>query len=149
MFFCVALKLEPGPQVRIVAVQMLIYRRSIVAQWPCGAACAAACRQVWGVACCCPRYSRGSGLRPQAGMRWVAQMTLASSLAATDRPFQPPLPTAASASWEQELRMQEDELVGVRWLPLSEYLAIDFHSSRPLLRQIQAACVAWADGKYR
>lgn len=45
--------------------------------------------------------------------------------------------------------MQEDELVGVRWLPLAEYLAIDFHSSRPLLRQIQAACVAWADGKYR
>ncbi|KAI7844105.1 hypothetical protein COHA_002245 [Chlorella ohadii] len=49
----------------------------------------------------------------------------------------------------QELSMQEDELVGVRWMPLAEYLAIDFHASRPLLRQIQAACVAWADGTYR
>ena len=59
------------------------------------------------------------------------------------------MPLLPSASIVQELSMQEDELVGVRWMPLAEYLAIDFHASRPLLRQIQAACVAWADGTYR
>ena len=45
--------------------------------------------------------------------------------------------------------MQEDELVGVQWMPLEEYLAVPFTATRPLYRQIHAVCVAYANGTYR
>lgn len=45
--------------------------------------------------------------------------------------------------------MQEDELVGVQWMPLEEYVAIPFMSSRPLFRQLHAVLQAYADGSYR
>lgn len=45
--------------------------------------------------------------------------------------------------------MQEDELVGVQWMPLEEYFAVPFTAGRPLFRQIHAACRAYADGRYR
>jgi len=45
--------------------------------------------------------------------------------------------------------MQEDELVGLQWMPLEEYLAIPFQANRPLFQKIHAACVAYADGAYR
>lgn len=124
MFFCVALKLEPGPQVRC---------------------------------------SRSSGISSGHAMHGASAMHLAPTctcafmqLLPAPHPTLPPPPLPGGLPpipipclHTQELRMQEDELVGVRWMPLDEYLAIDFHASRPLLRQIQAACVAWADGKYR
>ena len=44
--------------------------------------------------------------------------------------------------------MQEDELVGVRWMPLDEYLAMPFTTSRPLLRKIAGQCAAYANGTY-
>lgn len=49
---------------------------------------------------------------------------------------------------DQVLRLQEDELVGVQWMPLEEYLAIPFHATRPLYNKIQSACLAYADGSY-
>lgn len=36
--------------------------------------------------------------------------------------------------------MQEDELVGVQWMPLEEFLAIPFNAGRPLFMQ---ARVRW------
>ncbi|KAL4429161.1 hypothetical protein ABPG77_010140 [Micractinium sp. CCAP 211/92] len=49
----------------------------------------------------------------------------------------------------QELRMQEDELVGVQWMPLEDYFAIPFTATRPVFQKIHAACRAYADGTYR
>ncbi|PSC72444.1 Nudix hydrolase 8 [Micractinium conductrix] len=49
----------------------------------------------------------------------------------------------------QVLQMQEDELVGVRWMPLEEYFAEPFTAARPLFKQIHAACRAYANGTYR
>ena len=37
----------------------------------------------------------------------------------------------------------------VAWIPLDEFLATDFVRQRPLLRQLYAACQAYADGQYR
>lgn len=114
MFFCVALKLEPGPQVRALRLFQAATSRMVPA-WP--------------------QRAGGASLHVHH--------------APQPSPAHPSLSGGLSSPCTQELRMQEDELVGVQWMPLDEYLAIDFHTSRPLLRQIQAACVAWADGKYR
>lgn len=45
--------------------------------------------------------------------------------------------------------MQEDELEAVQWMPLEEFLATPFITSRPVLRQLHAACLAYADKKFR
>ena len=45
--------------------------------------------------------------------------------------------------------MQEDELVGVRWMPLDEYLAIPFTANRPLFQKIHATIRAYVNGTYR
>ena len=45
--------------------------------------------------------------------------------------------------------MQEDELVGARWMPLEEYVSMPFLTSRPLLAKISEKCVAYADGAYQ
>lgn len=44
--------------------------------------------------------------------------------------------------------MQEDELEAVAWMPLEEYAAVPFQSSRPILRQILDCCIAYAKGEY-
>ncbi|KAL4858595.1 Nudix hydrolase 2 [Chlorella vulgaris] len=49
----------------------------------------------------------------------------------------------------QELVMQEDELVGVRWMPLQEYLDVPFMASRPLFQQIHSTILQYVDGDYR
>lgn len=49
---------------------------------------------------------------------------------------------------QTELVMQEDELEAVAWMPLEEYAAVPFQSSRPILRQILDCCVAYAKGEY-
>lgn len=49
----------------------------------------------------------------------------------------------------QELKMQAEELTGVQWMTLEEYFAVPFTATRPLFRQIHAACRAYADGTYR
>lgn len=36
----------------------------------------------------------------------------------------------STAPLPQELRMQEDELVGVQWMPLEDYFAIPFTATR-------------------
>lgn len=45
--------------------------------------------------------------------------------------------------------MQEDELVGVRWMPLQEYLDVPFMASRPLFQQIHSTILQYVDGDYR
>lgn len=49
----------------------------------------------------------------------------------------------------QELCMQEDELVGVQWMTLDEYVAIPFTATRPLFQKIHSTCLAYANGTYR
>ncbi|EFN58169.1 hypothetical protein CHLNCDRAFT_11561, partial [Chlorella variabilis] len=48
----------------------------------------------------------------------------------------------------RELCMQEDELVGVRWMGLEEYLAVPFTAARPLFQKIHAAILAYVNGTY-
>ncbi len=50
---------------------------------------------------------------------------------------------------QTELVMQEDELEAVAWMPLEEYAAVPFQSSRPILRQILDCCMAYAKGEYK
>ncbi len=38
--------------------------------------------------------------------------------------------SAPHTSWVQELTVQEDELVGAKWMPLEEYVAMPFTQSR-------------------
>ncbi|BDA41663.1 Nudix hydrolase 2 [Coccomyxa sp. Obi] len=49
---------------------------------------------------------------------------------------------------QTELVMQEDELEAVAWMPLEDYAAVPFQSSKPILRQILDCCVAYAKGDY-
>ena len=49
----------------------------------------------------------------------------------------------------QTLVRQEEELDALRWMPLDEYLALPFTATRPLFRQVNAVCLAWANGTYR
>ena len=63
----------------------------------------------------------------------------------------PPAQPSAAVAWSvlQELCMQEDELVGVRWMGLEEYLAVPFTAARPLFQKIHAAILAYVNGTYR
>ncbi|KAK9908979.1 hypothetical protein WJX75_005507 [Coccomyxa subellipsoidea] len=49
---------------------------------------------------------------------------------------------------QRELVMQEDELAAVAWMPLEEYAAEPFQTSRPIWRQLVDCCVAYAKGEY-
>ena len=133
LFCVVALKLQPGPQVGLGGIEE--------------GAGPLACRFCVSPHCLthlpCPSPSSLSPLSPPP-----------PRLPLRDPPTALPHPSHwhAPPLWLpplQELRMQEDELVGVQWMPLEEYLAVPFTASRPLYRQIHAVCVAYANGTYR
>ena len=55
--------------------------------------------------------------------------------------------TRVVSALAQVLVVQEEELVGARWMPLAEFGTSEFYTARPLFHQIVATCTAWADGR--
>jgi hypothetical protein len=72
----------------------------------------------------------------------------ASALAIDTNQISSKVGTCRPIPGQRELVMQEDELAAVAWMPLEEYAAEPFQTSRPIWRQLVDCCVAYAKGEY-